>query len=247
MNTFTKGFSDEEIARDWTLSDFNLEQITEFRKSYQLYAAVQLCSIRLHGCFLGSVQELSPHIINYLNSQIGLPVTMYVNEPTRRATRSQYHRQILMHLGFQKYDEKAHLELEDWARKKAEEGLFPHDILLLAEEFLLKKKIVLPSRITLERQINSWCAEVHSKLFESIYNQLSSQLKKDLEVLLVSEDNRISFFSQLKESAPSARISSLKIYLDRYKKLEDIILEQFDSTSFSDSFTDYLMCNSFSD
>jgi len=41
MNTFTKDFSDEEIARDWTLSDFNLEQITEFRKSYQLYAAVQ--------------------------------------------------------------------------------------------------------------------------------------------------------------------------------------------------------------
>ncbi len=240
MNTFTKGFSDEEIARDWTLSDFNLEQITEFRKSYQLYAAVQLCSIRLHGCFLASVQELSPHIINYLNSQIGLPVTMYVNEPTRRATRSQYHRQILTHLGFQKYDEKAHLELKDWARKKAEEGLFPHDILLLAEGFLLKKKIVLPGRITLERQINSLCSEVHSKIFESIYDQLPSQLKKDLDDLLVLEDNRVSFFSRLKESAPSARISSLKIYLDRYKKLEELTLEQFDSNSFSDSFTDYL-------
>jgi len=68
MNTFTKDFSDEEIARDWTLSDFNLKQISEFRKSYQLYAAVQICSIRLQGCFLVSVQELSPHIINYLTS-----------------------------------------------------------------------------------------------------------------------------------------------------------------------------------
>jgi len=45
MNTFTKDFSDEEITKDWTLSDFNLEQITEFRKSYQLYATVQICSI----------------------------------------------------------------------------------------------------------------------------------------------------------------------------------------------------------
>lgn len=240
MNTFTKDFSDEEIARDWTLSDFDLKQITEFRKSYQLYAAVQLCSIRLHGCFLASVQELSPPIINYLNSQIGLPLTMSINEPTRRATRSQYHRQILTHLGFQKYDKKTHLELEDWARKKAEQGLFPHDILLLAEGFLLKKKIVLPSRITLERQINSLSSEVHSKIFETISNQLPSQLKKDLEDLLVSEDNRVSFFSRLKESPPSARISSLKTYLDRYKKLEEITLEQFDSTSFSDSFTDYL-------
>jgi hypothetical protein len=122
MNIFTKDFTDGEIARDWTLSDFNLKQISEFRKSYQLYASVQICSIRLQGCFLVSVQELSPHIINYLTSQIGLPLTMYINEPTRRATRSQYHRHILMHLGFRKYDEKTHLELEDWARKKAEQG-----------------------------------------------------------------------------------------------------------------------------
>jgi hypothetical protein len=217
MNTFAKDFSAEEIARDWTLSDFDLEHISAFRKSYQLYAAVQICSIRLQGCFLASVQELSPHIINYLNSQIGLPVTMYVNEPTRRATRSQYHRQILTHLSFKKYDEKIHLELEDWARNKAEQGLFPHDILLLAEGFLLKKKIVLPSRITLERQINSWCSEVHAKIFEAIHDRLSSQLKRDLDDLLNSEDNRASFFSRLKESPPSARISSLKTYLDRSK------------------------------
>jgi len=240
MNTFAKDFSAEEIARDWTLSDFDLEHISAFRKSYQLYAAVQICSIRLQGCFLASVQELSPHIINYLNSQIGLPVTMYVNEPTRRATRSQYHRQILTHLSFKKYDEKIHLELEDWARNKAEQGLFPHDILLLAEGFLLKKKIALPSRITLERQINSLSSEVHSKIFETIFNQLPSQLKKDLDDLLVSEENRVSFFSRLKESPPSARISSLKTYLDRYKKVEKVTLEQFDSTSFSDSFADYL-------
>jgi len=240
MNTFTKDFSDEEIARDWTLFDLDLKQISTFRKSYQLYAGVQICSIRLEGGFLASVQELSPHIINYLTSQIGLPLTMFVNEPTRRATRSQYHRQILTHLDFQKYDEKTYLEFKDWARKKAEQGLFPHDILLLAEGFLLKKKIVLPSRITLERQINSLSSEVHSKIFETISNQLPLQLKKDLDDLLVSDDNRVSFFSRLKESPPAARISSLKIYLDRYKKLEEITLEQFDSTSFSDSFADYL-------
>ncbi len=240
MNSFEKDFSDEEIARDWTLSDLDLKQIYAFRKSSQLYAGVQICAVRLQGSFLASVQELSPHIINYLNCQIGLPLTMYLSTPTRRATRSHYHRQILTHLDFQKYDEKAHLELEDWARKKATEGLFPHDILLLAEKFLLKKKIVLPSRITLERQVNSLSSEVHSKIFENIYNQLSSQLKKDLNDLLVSEDNRVSFFSRLKESPPSARISSLKIYLDRYKKLEEITLEQFDSSVFSDSFTDYL-------
>ena len=97
---------------------------------------------------------------------------------------------------------KTHLELEAWARKKAEQGLFPHNILLLAEEFLLKKTIVLPSRIALERHINSLSLEVHSKMFETIYNQLPSQLEKDLDDLLVSEDNRVSFFSRLTRISP---------------------------------------------
>ena len=83
-------------------------------------------------------------------------------------------------------------------------------------------------------------SEIHSKIFGTIYNQGPSQLKKKLDDLLVSDDNRVSFFSRLKESPPAARISSLKLYLDRYQKLEKITLGQFDSTSFSDSFTDYL-------
>jgi len=84
------------------------------------------------------------------------------------------------------------------------------------------------------------CLEAHSKIFETIYEQISPQLKKTLNDILVSEDSQTSFFAKLKESPPSATITSLKTYLERYKKLEEITLEQFDLSKFSSSFTDYL-------
>ena len=82
----------------------------------------------------------------------------------------------------------------------------------------------------LERQVGSLCAKVHSKIFETIYEQMPSSLKRSLNEILVSEDNQVSFFSLLKESPPAAKISSLKTYLERYKKLEEITLEHFDSS-----------------
>jgi len=143
MNNYTRKFSDEEIAGDWTLSKSDLEHLQTVSKTYQLYVAIQICSIRLEGSFFDSIQNLSPHIINYLTSQIGLPPPLFVDEPTRRATRSEYHQQILTFLGFKKYDQKIQNEFEEWVTKKAIEGLLPEDILNLAEEYLLQWKIAL--------------------------------------------------------------------------------------------------------
>jgi len=240
MSIFTKDFSDEEMARDWTLSESDLKQISTVSNLYRLYFAIQLCSVRLQGGFLASPSELSPRIINYLSSQLDLPLTFFVNEPTRRATRSKQHGQILMYLGFKKYDRETNLILKNWIIEKAEQGLLPKDILKQSEEFLVWQKVVLPSRKMLERQVGSLCAKVHSKIFETIYERIPLSLKRSLNEILVSEDNQVSFFSLLKESPPAAKISSLKTYLERYKKLEEITLEHFDSSSFNSTFTDYL-------
>ena len=120
MNIFTKDFSDEEMARDWTLSESDLKQISTVISSYRLYFATQLCAIRLQGTFLATPSELSPRIINYLSSQLGLPLTFVVNEPTRRATRSKQHGQILTYLDFKKYDRETNIILKNWIMEKAE-------------------------------------------------------------------------------------------------------------------------------
>ncbi len=122
MSIFTKDFSDEEMARDWTLSESDLKQISTVISSYRPYFAIQLCSIRLQGGFLAVTSDLSPRIINYLSSQLDLPLTFFVNEPTRRATRSKQHGQILTYLGFKKYDRETNIILKNWIVEKAEQG-----------------------------------------------------------------------------------------------------------------------------
>jgi TnpA family transposase len=241
MNDFAKNFSDEELTRDWTLSAADIEQIERITKTFQVYVAIQICAVRFQGNFVDSVQTLSPRVTGYLHYQLKLPPTAFVNEPERRATRSEYHGQILSYLEFGKYDRKAKDEFERWVKSKAEQGVLPTDILELAEDFLVKKKVILPSRKVLERQIGSLCSKVHAQIFETIYSQLPKELKENLDRILVTEDKQVSFFARLKESPPSATITSLQVYLEKYAELEKLALEQFDISSFAGSFVDYLV------
>lgn len=53
-------FSDEEMARDWTLSERDTQEIGKYRTSYRLFIAIQLCSIRLYGRFIQDVHRCHP-------------------------------------------------------------------------------------------------------------------------------------------------------------------------------------------
>ncbi len=52
-------FSDEELARDWTLTVHDLREIGKYRKSSCLFISVQICSVRLYGCFINEVDIIS--------------------------------------------------------------------------------------------------------------------------------------------------------------------------------------------
>ena len=68
--TLPQDFSDEEMARDWTLSEADQQEIGKYRKNSRLFIATQLCAVRLYGRFVMDVNDLSPRIINYLNGQL---------------------------------------------------------------------------------------------------------------------------------------------------------------------------------
>ncbi len=84
--TLAQEFSDEEMARDWTLSEDDIQEIRKYRKDYHLFFAIQLCAIRLYGRFLNEVHDLSPRITNYLNQQLELPLSLSAQVPEREAT-----------------------------------------------------------------------------------------------------------------------------------------------------------------
>lgn len=137
-------FSDEEMARDWTLSAYDKKEINRYRTHSRLFIAIQICAIRLYGRFLFKVHDLSPRIVSYINTQLDLPPSLNVNTPVRDATFSEQRKNILVYLGFTKYDDNAKTHLEKWLSKQAEQGYLPDELFLRAEKYLLNEKIVLP-------------------------------------------------------------------------------------------------------
>ena len=81
-----QNFSDEEMARDWTLLEGDQQEIERYRKSFRLYIAIQICAVRLYGRFLNPVHDVSPHIVGYLGKQLALPPSLTVEVPEREAT-----------------------------------------------------------------------------------------------------------------------------------------------------------------
>ena len=69
--------SDEAIAADWTLTPRDCQEIKKYRKNARLYMAIQICAVRLYGCFLNNVHDLSTHLVNYLAEQLHLPPTLF--------------------------------------------------------------------------------------------------------------------------------------------------------------------------
>lgn len=219
-------FSDEEMVRDWTLSRRDCQVVNKYRKQYRLGFAIQLCAMRLYGRFLNQLHDLSPRVISYLSSQLELPPTLTVDVPEREATLLEHRNNILKYLGFQRFDDKVEADLDRWIEKHARQGLLPDELFHRAERYLLLNRIMLPGPSTIERQIIRICNQVHTQLFEQVFDQMSPELRGAIDDLLQTTDgNQRTYFNQLKEYPPAAKISSLKRYLERYALMVCFLLE----------------------
>jgi hypothetical protein len=225
------------MVRDWTLSKAVRPKLSVIA----LFIAIQLCAVRLYGRFLLEVKDLSPRIVSYLNSQLSLPPSLTINVPSRDATFSDQRKNILTYLGFDKYDDNTQASLEKWLSKLAEQGYLPDELFLRAEQYLLNVKVILPGPSVLERLIISVCSDVHERLFESLYQQLSTKIRHAIdELLIVTRGDQRTLFYLLKEYPPSATISSIQSYLERYRSLNDTGIDTIESRIVDPAFMDYL-------
>ena len=210
-------FSDEEMVRDWTLSPSDIAEVEKYRKSFRLFITIQLCAVRLYGRFLTHVHELSPHIINYVGQQLGLPPSLAVEVPERKATYTDHRHHIMTYLGFQPFDAQAQAHLEAWIAQEARRGTLPEALFQQAEHQLLAQRVLLPGPSVLERLIIHICSTVHDEVFETVFQRLSPELRQAIDhLLLVPEGEQHSAFSRLKEYPPAPSIASIQAYLHRY-------------------------------
>ena len=234
-------FSDEEMVRDWTLSASDTQEIEKYRKNYRLFVAIQLCSVRLYGRFLNQVHDLSPHIINYLGQQLDLPPSLAVEVPERKATYTDHRQNIMIYLGFQKFEEQAQQQLETWIEQQAQLGTLPDQLFERAETHLLDQRILLPGPSVLERLIVHVCSDVHLELFEAVFKRLSPELRQAIDHLLsVPDGQQRSAFHDLKEFPPAPSISSIQSYLQHYQTVADTGINEVENQVLTPEFLDYL-------
>ena len=239
--SFSEHFSDEEMARDWTLSESDLKEITRYRKNARLYIAIQICCVRLYGRFFQRINDLSVRVINYLNAQLGLPANLSVDISSRKATLSIYRNNVLTYLGFNKFDESSEKRLGDWLTEKARLGILPDQLFLQSQAYLLDHQILLPGPSLLDKLIARICSEVHLGVFETVYQKLPGEILKQIEAILkLPEGEQRTFFYRLKEYPPSASISSLKNYLNKYQRLMDMGVDKLEQQLVEPAFQQYL-------
>ena len=234
-------FSDEEMARDWTLSQEDITEIGKYQNRFRLFVAIQLCAIRLYGRFLSDIHDLSPRIYNYLNTQLSLPPSMTVDVPSRKATITVHRANLLDYLEFQKFDSVTQQKLQIWLELKVDQGFLPNELFQQTEKYLLTRRILLPGPSVLERLIIHVCSRVHTQIFSSIYQQLNPDLRSAIDHLLtVSQGEARSYFSQLKAYPPAATITSLKVYLARYQAVLETGIDDWKPSVLQPAFIDYL-------
>jgi hypothetical protein len=233
--------SEEVITRDWTLSEQDCAELGKYRPNFRLFVALQLCAVRRYGRFLPQVHALSPHIVHYVGQQLGLPPSLALDVPERKATYTDHRQQILTYLDFQKFDDTAHAQLTTWLHQQAQQGVLPDALFPQAEQYLLANRLLLPGPSVLERLIISVCADVHAEVFEAMFQRLSPEVRQAIDHLLtVPDGEHRSAFASLKDYPPAATISSIQAYLERYRTVAETGIEACDLPVVTPAFLAYL-------
>lgn len=217
--------SEDEIIRDWSLHSNDLAFIKKFRRQYQLWIYLQVCSLRLLGQLLDNPNTLNTRIVGHACKSLALDIVGTVEVPERDATRTDYKQSIFTHLKFKPFN-NAKDKFYSWLEQKVQAGmLVPEMLVPEAETFLIMSKIALPTLYYLKRHINSFCSKQQEKIFTNIYQQLPDTLINMIDgTLEVIPDENVTWFQKFKEYPGSSSISLLQDYLQCYHKIKSIDL-----------------------
>lgn len=192
--------------------------------------ALQLCTLRQYGRFLGADYDTVPvRIANHVGRQLGLPPVLLPVPPAREATDLRHERQIRGYLGFQRLDAKYRRLLEEHLLGLARDGHLAEDLYRQAETFLRERKVILPGQVRLERFVAGVLVRAEAGIHEQIRQRLTPPFCTAIDRFLdVPGDERRSALAGFKEYPPEATPAALLEYLERERVLRSIGTAEID-------------------
>jgi virginiamycin B lyase len=189
--------SDEELARDWTLSAADIVEIQGCRgDDKRLRFALQLCALRLYGCFLATYDAVPLRIVNHLARQLALPPVLLLDPAPRPATESEHQQRLRHYLGYQLFGPDTQTTLEQQLTRRAQEGASGEQLVADAQDLLRTWQVIPPARSTVERLVASIATRAQDALFEAVTAQLSLELCQTIDHLLTVPDGALWYTGQ---------------------------------------------------
>jgi Domain of unknown function (DUF4158) len=224
--------SEEELARDWTLSHADKAEILRCRTGgHRLSFAIQLCVLRVHGRFLADFDGVGVRITNHLCRQLDLPPVLFVNPPSREATDLGHEHRIREYLGIRPFEPHAEERLKREVQALAEQGHPVAEVFRRAEGLLRSWKIVLPVPTTLERIVASVTSRSRQDVIERIAGRLTPEIRDVIDALVqVPEGGCRSELFEFKRYPPEANAAALLGHLDKLDRLRSLGVGRIDLT-----------------
>ena len=217
--------SEDDLARDWTLSADDFVEITHARGAdHRRRFALQLCMLRNRGRFLDHYRQASLKVVNHLSRQLGLPPVLFLDRPGRAQTERAQELRIRRYLGLGRFDRKVADNLRAWLGQGAVEGRGNVELLVRAEEKLRDWRIMLPAASTLERIVAAEATHAAATLFDAVTNRLPENLRASIDLLLeVPEGGARSSLFRLKSYPKSANAAVIKGDIVRFHLIEELL------------------------
>ena len=216
--------SDDELARNWTLSEPDKRQVLLCRgEDNRRRFALQLCVLRGYGRFLESEETPPVRIANHLGTQLELPPLLLVAGGGRAATETEYAERIRRHLGFVRFDRNLQAEIAGWVGERALQGLSIEEAAQQAERWLRERCVALPRAAVFARLIAAQCRRAERGVYALLAQQVPLALLPELEALLeVPESSNRSYLFRLKEYPPEGKPDTILAFLENYAWLKGI-------------------------
>ena len=132
--------TEEELARDWTLSKEDFDQVLTCRgQENRLRFSVQLCLVRKTGRFLSETQTVPARVLNHLCRQLDYHPVFRLPPAGRAATESEHRQRILSYLSLRSYGEEEQAQLARWLSARAPRGSRPMSSLFVVSASCSRK------------------------------------------------------------------------------------------------------------
>jgi TnpA family transposase len=225
---------EEELARDWTLSEADRAQVLRCRgDDNRRRFAVQLCVLRRYGRFLDDFAGVPVRILNHIGRQLGLAPVLSLGRSDREATQIEYEQRLRDYLGYRGFDAATRANLEQHLRSQLAQGMLPEGLRQEAEDVLRFWRVIPPAASTRHRLVASIAASGRQEIFDQIAGRLNQSERQALDQLLqVSEDDHQSPLAQFREYPPEATAESILTWIERHRLLRSPGLQEINLGGF---------------